>query len=162
MNILVITDHFMQHVKIIVTPNKSAKMTATTFWNEFITNYSFPEKLLTDQGCNLESQLIKELCKVVHIHKVQTTPYHPETTSQCERFNQMLITMISMLESYEKQHWQDYLLTLVHAYNCSKNNAMDFIPYYLMYRCKPRLPIDNKFGLMSNPNRGAFSSQICG
>ena len=36
----------------------------TTFWNEFIVNYGFPEKLLTDQGCNFESQLVKESCKL--------------------------------------------------------------------------------------------------
>ena len=30
-----------------------------------------------------------------------------------------------------------------------RKNATDFSPYYLMYRCKPRLPIDIKFALMS-------------
>ena len=69
MNVLVITEHFMQYVKAIVIPNQSAKMTATTFWNKFIANYSFPEKLLTDPGHNFESQLIKELCKLAHICK---------------------------------------------------------------------------------------------
>ena len=77
-------------------------------------------------------------------------PYHPETNGQCVRFNQMLINMIRTLESNDKQHWKDYLPTLVHAYNCTKNNAVDFSPYYLMYGHKPRLPIDNKFSLLSS------------
>ena len=76
-NVLVITDHFTQYAKAIVTPNQSAKAMATAFWNEFIMNYSFPEKLLMDQGCNFESQLIKELCRLAHTCKVQTMPYHP-------------------------------------------------------------------------------------
>ena len=146
MNILVITDHFTWYAKAIVTPNQSPKMRATAFWNEFITFYGFPEKLLMDQGCNFESQLIKTLCKLAHICKVWTMPYHPETNSQCKRFNQMLINVIGTLESNDKQHWKDYFPT----YNCTKNNAMDFSPYYLMYRCKPMLPIDIKFGLMSS------------
>ena len=149
MNVLVITDHFMWHAKAMVTPSQSTKPTVTAFWNEFITNYSFPEKLLMDQGCSFESQLIKELCKLAQKDKVQTMPYHPETNDQCERCNQMLINMIGTLESNDNQHWKDYLPTSVHAYNCIKNNTMDFSPYHLIDRSKHRLPIDIKFGLMS-------------
>ena len=75
MNVLVITDHFMQHAKAIVTPNQSAKVTAIAFLNEFMVNYGFPENLLTDQGHNFKSQLIKVLCRLAHICKVQTMHY---------------------------------------------------------------------------------------
>ena len=37
--------------------------------------------------------------------------------------------------------------TLVHVYNCTKNNSIDFSSYYLMYGWKPRHPIDIRFGL---------------
>ena len=91
--------------------NQSAKMTAMAFWNEYITNYSFTEQLLMDQGCNFEPQLIEELCKLAHIHKVWTIPYHLETNGQCERFSQKLINMIGTWESDDKQHWKGYLPT---------------------------------------------------
>ena len=77
-------------------------------------------------------------------------PYHPETSSQYERFNQMLINIISTLVSDDKQHWKDYFSTLVHAYNCIKNNATDFFTLLFdVQTCKPRLPIDIKFGCIS-------------
>ena len=38
---LVITDHFTQYVKTVVTPNQSAKVMVTAFWNEFIANIQF-------------------------------------------------------------------------------------------------------------------------
>ena len=88
---------------------------AMAFWNKFIVNYGFPEKLLTDQGHNVESQLLKKLCKLAQIWKVQMTPYNLETNGQCKRFNQTLISMISMLETKENHHLKDYLPTLVHA-----------------------------------------------
>ena len=149
MNTLVITDHFTWYVKAIVTPNQSTRATVTTFQNEFIANYGFPEKFLMDQGHNFELQLIKELCILAHLCNMQTMPYHPETNGQYEKFNQTLINMIGMLESDDKQHWRDDLPTLVHAFNCTKNNTTDLGPYCLMYGCKPRLPIDKKFSLTS-------------
>ena len=41
--------------------------------------------------------------------------------------------MISKLETKHKHHCKDYLPMLAYAYNCTKNNATDFSPYYLMY-----------------------------
>ena len=159
--ILAITDHFTWYAKAVITSNQSAKATAIAFWNEFIANYDFPEKLLTNQGCNFESQLVKELFKLAQIWKVQTTPYHLETNGQCKRFKQTLMNMISMLETKDKQHWKDYLPTLVQKCNCTKNNATDFSPYYLMYGCKPRLPIDIQFGLNScNKFLAKLSTQL--
>ena len=49
-NILVITNHFTRYAKAVVTSTQTTKVTAIAFWNEFITNYGFPKKLLTDQG----------------------------------------------------------------------------------------------------------------
>ena len=50
-NILVIIDHFTQYPKTMVTSSQTAKATATAFWNGFITNFGFLEKLLTDHCC---------------------------------------------------------------------------------------------------------------
>ena len=52
MSILVITDHFIWYAKAVLTSTQTAKAMAIAFWNEFITNYGFPEKPLTDQGYN--------------------------------------------------------------------------------------------------------------
>ena len=50
-NILVITDHFTQYAKAVITPTQTEKATVIAFL-KFITNCSFPKKLLTDQDQN--------------------------------------------------------------------------------------------------------------
>ena len=80
--------------------------------------------------------------------------YHPETNGQCERFNQTLISIFGTFEGKDKHHWKECLPTLLHAYNCTKNNATGFSPYSLMYGQKPRLPIDIKLGLVSPQAEG--------
>ena len=104
-NILVIMDHFMHCAKAVITLTQTAKATAIAFWNKFVANYSFPQKTVNSPRLHkFEFQLIKELCKVANIQKVQTTPYQPETNGQCERFNQTLISMTDTLETKDKQH----------------------------------------------------------
>ena len=58
-HILVITDHFTQYAQAIVTCSQTSKCTAQNLWDKFIVHYGLPEKILTDQGCNVESDLLK-------------------------------------------------------------------------------------------------------
>ena len=46
-----------------------------------------------------------------------------------------------------KQHWQGFVSTLVHAYNCMKSAATGFSPHYPMFGRHPQLPIDIEFGV---------------
>ena len=67
-NVLVISDHFTRY----------ALATARILWDNFICHYGFPERFISDQGRNFESDLIKELCKIAGVQKLHTTPYHPQ------------------------------------------------------------------------------------
>ena len=58
-NILVIMDHFTCYVQAIVTSSQTAKCMAQSLWDKFIVHYGLPEKILTDQGCNFESVLLR-------------------------------------------------------------------------------------------------------
>ena len=53
-----------------------------------------PEELLTDQGSNFTSQLLKEVNRLLKISSIWTSPYHPQTDGLVERFNQTLKTML--------------------------------------------------------------------
>ena len=48
---------------------------------------------------------------------------------------------------------------LVHAYNCTRNNATDFSAYYLMFGRKPCLPIDILFGTNTADLKGGTSTK---
>ena len=115
-------------------------------WENFIRHYGFPEKFLSDQGRNFESELISELCKLAKVEKVHTTPYHPMTNGQCERFNSTLCNMLGTLQEKEKADWKSHLGSMTHAYNCTKHPSTTYSPYYFMFGRQPRLPIDYEMG----------------
>ena len=101
-NVLVITDHFTRYALAYPSKTQTAQATARILWDNFICHYGFPEKFISDQGRNFESDLIKELCKIAGVKKVHTTPYHPQGNGQCERFNSTLCNMLGTLSEEEK------------------------------------------------------------
>ena len=132
-NVLVVTDHFTRYAQCYVTEYQTAKVVADVMINQFFTNYGWPDKILMDRGSTFENFLFKEICEQAKVNKLRTTSYHPQTNGQCECFNKTLIRMIGTLPVSHKQNWQEWVPTLVHAYNCSTSSVMGFSPYFLIY-----------------------------
>ena len=57
------------------------------------------------------------------------------------------MTMLDALPYDRKVNWQDWVSTLVHAYNCTTTRVTGFSPYYLMFGREPRIPADETFGV---------------
>ena len=157
-NVLVITDHFTRYALAYPSKTQTTQATARILWDNFICHYGFPEKFISDQGRNFESDLIKELRKIAGVKKLHTTPYHPQGNGQCERFNSTLCNMLGTLSEEEKSDWKSYLGFMTHAYNCTKHVSTTYSPYFLMFGRHPRLPIDVEFGLPKH-NCGDNSSK---
>lgn len=57
--------------------------------------------------------------------------------------------MLGTLDAEEKQKWSQHISKLAHAYNCTKNEATLYSPYFLLFGREARLPIDVCFGTSS-------------
>lgn len=157
-DILVISDHFTKYAVALPTKDQKATTVARCLWEQFLIHYGFPERLHSDQGRDFESLIIKELCALVGIKKIRTSPYHPRG-NPVERFNRTLLSMLGTLKDREKSKWREYVKPLTHAYNCTRNEVTGFSPYELMFGRQPRLPIDIAFGLPIKENPLTSHSQ---
>ena len=106
-----VTDHFTRYAQAFITSSQKASVVARTLWDNFFVHYGFPEKILSDQGCNFESLLISELCELTQIKKLRTTPYRPKGNGSCERFNRTLISMLGTLPEDFKSKWTQHIST---------------------------------------------------
>ena len=125
-------------------------------WNNFILHYVFPSKIITDRGRYFESELIENLCQVAEVKKLRTSPHHPQTNEQCDCFNNTLLNMLGTLTPEQKKDWKSHVPALVHSYNCTRNAATGFSPYYLIFGREPRLPVDVEFGLQMGSQKGSL------
>ena len=153
-NVLVVTNQFTRFAQAFVTTSQTAQTTAKTLWDKYFVYYGFPEMIISDQGRNFKSRVISELCKLGRVKKLRTSPYHPQSNGQCERFNATLLSMLGTLPPEGKATWTDKVGTLVHAYNSTKSAITGFSPHYLMFGREPKLPLDVTLGL-PNPDMGA-------
>ena len=157
-NVLVIKDLFNSYAQAFPSKTQTVSATAKLLWNNFILHYGFPSKIITDQGRNFESELIENLWQVGGVKKLRTSPYHPQTNGQCEQFNGTLLNMLGTLNPEQKRDWTSHVPALVHAYNCSRNVATGFSPYYLLFQREPMLPVDVEFGLQKGSQKVPLES----
>ena len=68
--------------------------------------------------------------------------------------------MLGTLPEKPKSTWREQVPTLVHAYNCTRNNATGFSPYYLMFGWKQSLPIDLIFGTNTADLKGSSITYV--
>uniref|UniRef100_A0A8C7WVL3 Gypsy retrotransposon integrase-like protein 1 n=1 Tax=Oryzias sinensis TaxID=183150 RepID=A0A8C7WVL3_9TELE len=125
-NVLVITDHFTRYAQAFPTKNQKASTVAKVLWDEYFLHYGLPARIHSDQGRDFESRLIKELLSMLGVRKSHTSPYHPQGDAQPERFNRTLLSMLGTLEGEKKHNWSQQISKLVHAYNCTKNEATGY------------------------------------
>ena len=67
--------------------------------------------------------------------------------------------MLGTLPEKPRSTWREKVPTLVHAYNCARNNVTNCSPYYLMFGRKPCLPIDIVFGMNTAHLKGNASTK---
>ena len=139
--VLVITDSFTKYTVAAAIADQRARTIASTFMEKWALIFGFPYQCHSDQGSCFTSVLWTRVCEELAIEKTQTTAYHPEGNSQCERFNSTLMQMLySILTNYKD--WDTRLSYVTFAYNSTQHKATGYSPYFLMYGRRPLLEID--------------------
>ena len=149
-NVLVITDHYTRYAQAFPTKDQKASTVAKVLLEKYFVHYGLPKRMHSDQGRDFESRLVHEVLSSLGVEKSRTTPYHPQGDPQPERFNRTLLDMLGTLEPNRKRKWSQHIVHLVHAYNCTPNEATGFSPYFLMFGREARLPVDLCFETASD------------
>ena len=147
-NVLVLQDHFSKYVMAYVVKDQTARTAAETLRIGYFGLFGAPAYLVSDQGKAFTGHVITHLCELYGVQKLRTSPYHAQTNGQVERMNQTIIRMISKLEEEKKACWSEHLPELLMAYNATRSAVTGYSPYYLLFRRRPRIPVDYLFPIL--------------
>lgn len=81
------TDLFSKWVEAFQLVATDSETLASVLMDEVVCRYGVPHVLHSDQGENLNSQVIVALFKLPGINKTRTTAYHPQANGQVECYN---------------------------------------------------------------------------
>ena len=139
--ILVIVDYATRYPEAIPLKTIDAETIAEELVKVFA-RVGIPEELLTDQGSNFTSELMRQVTALLRISQIRTTPYHPQTDGVVERFNGTLKAMLRKFAREAPQSWDELLPFLLFAYREVPQASTGFSPFQLLYGRHVRGPLD--------------------
>ena len=140
--IVVVGVYLTKWTEAFALRNRTAMSVAEVLVQEFIERFWVPRSIHSDQGREFESQLIAQLCRLLHMKKTTTTPYNPKSDGIVERMNRTVKQMLSSLVNETQNNWDDHLPYVMMAYRASEHESTKCTPNLLILNRETNLPVD--------------------
>ncbi|KAL7838997.1 hypothetical protein SRHO_G00256550 [Serrasalmus rhombeus] len=147
--VLVLMDLYTKFVNLYPLQTQTAISVARCIFEQYIPQHGVPEALHSDQGRQFESDLVKHLCSLMSIHKLRTSPYHPQCDGIVERYNRTLKGELAKYLFDLGQEWDDHLPQVAMAYNTTVHASTGFTPFFLAHGREAHVPVDT---LLNTPD----------
>ncbi|GFX57553.1 retrovirus-related Pol polyprotein from transposon 412 [Trichonephila clavipes] len=117
--IRIIDDCTTKRVKLFALPNATAKECAITLIEEILLRYGIPRRLISDNGTQFVSAVMKQICYLLNIYQSLIPVYHPQANS-VERKNRDLKPQQAILLQNKHDCWLEKLPFIRFALNTAK------------------------------------------
>ncbi len=140
--IISITDILSKFVIASAVHDCSVSTAARFLQNEVILKYGTPRAILNDNGTHFTATMMEELIKRIGATHLYSTPYHPATNGQIERYNATMDAKIASLCNTNRTDWDEQLPFVTFNYNTTIHATTGQIPFNLMHGRPATLPFD--------------------
>ena len=144
--IMTVIDHYSRWAEAYPIRNQEAATVARMLMDQWIPRFGCPKQLLTDQGPCFEAALFRDLCRLMQIDKIRTSPYKPSTNGTVERLHRTLNSMLGKVVAQNQKDWDIHLPWIMGAYRASQHESTGFTPNKLFLGRETCLPIDLVLG----------------
>lgn len=132
-------DRFSRWPVAIPIEDMTAETVANALIHGWISHYGVPLYITTDQGRQFESNLFKELNRLLGCKHIRTTPYHPQANGLIERYHR---TLKASIKCHQNDTWCDVLPLIMLAFRTTFKTNLQACPAELVYGTTLKLPGD--------------------
>ena len=146
---LLIGDIFSKCIATVPVKDHTASSVVTALLHNWIYVHRVPSYLLSDQGCNVDGHMLREICNTLGIKKRRSSADHRQGNRFAERNIRTVKDMLraALLHRRLAQvQWRNILPPLVFALNTSISQAAHCVPYNVAFGQTTTLPQDIVFG----------------
>jgi hypothetical protein len=104
--------------------------------------HGIPKTIVSDRGPQFVSKFWEELHKSLGTKLLHSSAYHPQTSGQTERVNQILEDMLRACVPEFAQKWDDCLPLAEFSYNNSYQESIKMAPFEALYGRQCRTPLN--------------------
>lgn len=142
--LLTFQDCFSRYAEAVPIKDQSAETIAREIATNIICRHGAPERLLTDQGTNFVSEVMRSLCKMLKIKKIQTTSYHPQANGSLERSHKTIAEYLRHYVNEDQLNWDLWIPYAIFTFNTTVHTATGYTPFSLIHGREAVLPTSLK------------------
>ena len=116
-------------------------MVARFIKKEIICRYGLPKRIISDNGLNLNNDMVAEVCTQFKIKHHNSVPCRPKMNGAVEAANKNMKKIIAKTTETYKD-WHEKLPFALHAYRIGVRTSTGATPYSLVYGMEVVLPIE--------------------
>ena len=143
-NTLCLTDILSKFIITKAVHDNTAQTTVCFLREDIITKFGTPRSIITDNETHFTSTMMNKLIKQIGATHLYSTPSHPQTNGQIERYNSTMDAKIAVLSNLRKTDWDDQLPFVTFNYNASIHSSTKQVPFEMIYGPVPVLPFDHQ------------------
>ncbi|XP_060567436.1 uncharacterized protein LOC132726182 [Ruditapes philippinarum] len=128
----IVVDYATRYPEAVALPRIEIENIADALLDIFA-RVGFPSEILNDRGSQFTTQLMEEVCRLVSLKQLFTTPYNPKCSGLCERMNGILKRMLKKMCQERPKDYDRYLSAVLFAYREVPQSSTGFSPFELLY-----------------------------
>ena len=146
-NIYILTciDAFTKWAEAFPIRNKEAETIAKVLVEQVFCRFGTPVSVLSDQGKEVDGNIMRSICRMLDIDKLRTSPYKP-STNQVERLHRTINSVLAKTVANHQRDWDTRLSFAMAAYRASRSESTGYTPNMLVFGREVRAPVDIIYG----------------
>ena len=140
--LLVYIDYTTRYIVLDSLPNRTANNVAISLFRKILMPHSAPKTLVSDNALEFVSSVVKALCEIYKVRKVEITSRTPHANGVCERANKSIVSILKSLVNEQENDWDEKLTICEACMNSAYHQSLGDTPYFCLYGRDKRNPFE--------------------